>query len=165
MRSIDVADGLDAFDPNNWKPAEREFRVWLDDREILYVLVDEEDYQWAIQWKWKPIQSRSKHIQYAARSSSLYEQGVRVACVTYFLHVEIMKRTKKRRPSAKHVIVDHKDGTSLNCRRYNLRYATPLMNRMNIGGKAAGKQFFEDDTDAGPDSYLDRASAAAAVGG
>lgn len=51
-----------------------------------------------------------------------------------YIHVEIMRRTTILPPAPGFKIVDHRDGDELNCRRANLRWATPRMNRMNLFG-------------------------------
>ena len=113
-----------------------EYRIYLDDNASRYVVVDEIDYHWAIQWRWsvKPDKHRKKF--YAVRTLTGRENGKR-RDVCLFLHVEIMKRTGILPPSPAHKITDHKNGDEFNCRRHNLRWATPSMNRRNIKGSAA----------------------------
>jgi hypothetical protein len=45
-----------------------------------------------------------------------------------------MKRTGIKPPTKKHVLVDHRTGHTLNCRRPNLRWATHSMNSRNRNG-------------------------------
>ena len=119
----------DPFDPTTWTPDTHEFRIWLDDREGMSALVDEIDYHWAIKWRWSPKPSRSRHKFYAYRTV-----GNRPAKRSLFLHVAIMWRTGICQP-VNHIIVDHRNGNSLDCRRDNLRWATLSMNRRNIDGR------------------------------
>ena len=96
------------------------------------VLVDDIDYEWAVQWKWYAKPSKSRHIIYACRTLTLRVCGKRKD-ICLFLHVEIMKRIKKP-PTRRHTISDHRFGNTLDCRRAMLRWATPKMNRKNING-------------------------------
>ena len=123
----------DPFDPNNWDLTPYPRRVYLDDKAETFVLVDEIDYQWALQWRWhinKPHAKRNGKKLYACRSQG---GGGRYKPKLY-LHVEIMKRTGIIPPTPDFIIVDHRDGKELNCTRTNLRWATPRMNRMNLNG-------------------------------
>lgn len=111
-----------------------EHRIWLDDREYLYAVVDEEDYHWAAQWKWYAKPSRSPWKFYACRQTKIRDDcGWRN--VSLYLHVEIQKRSGVVQPHPTYKLSDHRDGDSLNCRRGNLRWATPSMNRRNIRGQ------------------------------
>jgi hypothetical protein len=124
-------------------------RIYGDDRGELCAFVDAIDYQWAVQWIWSPKWSRGGRKFYLRRN--VQEQlGPDYECPvtgrrlrnrvqrTLFLHVAIMKRTGIEPPSPEHTMVDHRDSDSLNCRRGNLRWATPSMNAKNINGKWAG---------------------------
>lgn len=124
---------MDFLDPNTWDFSPQVCRVYLDARASSFVLVDEEDYLWAIQWKWhinKPHPRRLGKKQYAVRSQGRggnYQPRL-------YLHVEIMKRTGILPLTELHRLVDHKDGNEFNCCRINLRWATPRMNRLNRFG-------------------------------
>lgn len=125
---------FDMWDPNNWNLEPQHYRVYGDVAASLFAEVDEEDYQWAIQWLWHHKWSRGHRKVYICRQlTARYGNGVRFNS-TVMLHIEIMKRTGIAPPSPLHTLVDHRDGKSLNCRRYNLRWATHSMNRTNIGG-------------------------------
>lgn len=121
----------DPFDPNNWKPSRHEFRIYGDDNAQTWAVVDEEDYQWAIQWRWcwKYSRGGKRYLKRAARLSG--GRGTPVS--TLFLHIEIMKRTGIEQPAA-HVLVDHRNGDSTDNRRRNLRWATHSMNSRNKFG-------------------------------
>lgn len=100
-------------------------RLWLDPACTIYAVVSDEDYAWAIQWKWQITWDRHKRKAYATRSTGSRTTGRR----KLYLHKEILVRSGKLQPSRRHTMGDHGDGNSLNCCRYNLDWATPSMNR------------------------------------
>jgi|GEM_PF-1425724 len=103
--------------------------LYIDDASG-FVVIDEEDYVWASQWRgwgWNPSKNRKK--LYVRRTS---RYGGRF--VSVYLHKAICLRAHGMPPSASHIIADHKDGNTLNCRRENLRWATPSENRQNYNG-------------------------------
>jgi hypothetical protein len=105
-------------------------RLWLDDREHRFVTLDEADYHFFVRWLWSAKPSRGGRKFYACRTLST--DGVDKSL---YLHVEIMKRTKRPPPSPAHTVVDHRNGDSLLCTRENLRWSTPSMNRKNLLGR------------------------------
>lgn len=126
----------DPFDPNTWPKVPYQHRIYGDDREAVFALVDEEDYWYFSQWRWHPTKECpiNRRKVYLRRSSSRYKNGVRTGVLSIYLHVEIMKRTGTKPPSAKHKLVDHRFGNGLDCRRLNLRWATGSMNSTNVHG-------------------------------
>ena len=61
---------LDPFDPNHlFVERDYEFRIYGDDREGCWAVVDEVDYQWAIQWKWRLKPSRGGRKFYLYRTA------------------------------------------------------------------------------------------------
>ena len=127
-----IAD-LDIFNPNNWDALRHahECRIYLDDNATNYVILDEVDYLWAIQWRWNLLRYHSggrAEKWYARRAISLYNDGVRCGTQTVLLHIEIMKRTGIEPPTPAHTLVDHLNDKSLDCRRVNLQWATHAMN-------------------------------------
>ena len=80
----------------------------------MIVLVDDEDYEWLNQWKWK--EHKSGNVYYARRS------GGRDATI-------IMHRLLTNCP--KGVDVDHIDGNGLNNQKSNLRIVTKRQNQQN----------------------------------
>lgn len=119
------------FHPDPLWLKDHEWRIYGDDREGIWAVVDEEDYHFFAQWRWSPKVSRGGKKIYLFRPA--YAGGVNLR-ISLYLHVEILKRTGLIPPSEKHTIADHRNGNGLNCRRDNLRWATPSMNRRNVGG-------------------------------
>jgi hypothetical protein len=120
-----------------------ERRIYLDDRAERYAVVDDDDYQYFVRWRWAPKFSKGRLRKcYAYRTKTERSQGSKRTSSLY-LHVEILKRSGVARPSAYHIIGDHRDGDSLNCRKANLRWATSSQNRRNRFG--AFPHDFADD--------------------
>lgn len=104
------------------------------DGEPIAVIVDKEDYAWAVRHKWqaKPSRKRAngKLKLYACRAS-VREKGRRRSI---YLHKEICHRAHGPPPSPAHKVADHKFSDTLDCRRASLRWATLSENRRNIEG-------------------------------
>lgn len=118
--------------------AGHEFRIYGDDKASIWAVVDEEDYHWLLRYKWCVKESDGRRGKkpkpYLRRAVGVNGGGVRLSTYTLYLHVEVMKKTGIVQPCHAHSLVDHLDGDTLNCRRANLRWATPSMNRLNING-------------------------------
>lgn len=111
---------------------ERVRQIWLDDRAELFCVVDVQDYDFAMQWKWKAIKSKGRKVKwYAYRTTRDKERHVAV-----FLHKLICLRANGLPPSTDHLIGDHQDGDSLNNRRVNLEWSTRSQNCLNRNGIA-----------------------------
>lgn len=141
---------LDFLDPNNWVFNNHEFRIYADDYANDYALVDQEDYSFLIQWRWKPKTSKvhkgtKKPKIYLCRSVSeilgedtYAEDGKRIRnryTQTLYLHEVVMERSGKSKPKTnKKLIIDHANGDGFDCRRRNLRWATISFNNKNVFG-------------------------------
>lgn len=129
-------DELDFWNPNNW-PAlfgGHEHRIYGCERLSIWSIVDEEDYAHCVQWLWLPKKSRGGNKVYLKRNlQSGYGREGRTRHSRY-LHTEVMLRTGIEPPSPLHTIVDHRNGNGMDCRRANLRWATPTMNARNRFG-------------------------------
>lgn len=99
-------------------------------REII-CLVSAEDYEWAMQWKWRYKLDKRGKKYYAVRHGRVYKRGPVPSCkqVDFYLHKQILKHRMKKRPRTRaHKIGDHGDGNSLNNCQYNLAWVTASKN-------------------------------------
>jgi hypothetical protein len=88
-------------------------------------LVDDEDYDFLNQWKWRIYYD--KHKYYYAKRTEIRNGR----CITIRMHRLIMKTP----PGME---TDHIDHDGLNNQRYNLRNVTHAQNQMNRNAKANG---------------------------
>ena len=141
---------LDVFDPNTWEQDNYEYRVYCDDYANEYAIVDQIDYQYLVQWRWKLKESKRhkntiKQKKYLARSghetigpTTYHDDGTKTQariCSTIFLHTVVIERAGIVKPKTdQKIIVDHANGNELDCRRKNLRYTTISFNNKNRFG-------------------------------
>ena len=95
----------------------------------MVALVDEEDYAWALQWRWHAAPQNTLRpdrppVTWYARRSGKRGEGA----LGYSLHREILSR-KIGRPLLPQEKTDHRDHNGLNCCRDNLRLASSSMNQ------------------------------------
>jgi hypothetical protein len=94
-----------------------------------FALVDDEDYDWLMQWKWFAINSH--RIWYVARSMRIglrkYNKKLR-----FYMHREVMKT-----PS--NLEVDHINGNGLDNQKNNLRNCTRRENMQNLHTTSSSK--------------------------
>ena len=126
MTQTDTAPlDADPLAPWNWRDAPTVRHIQLTDRDdTLVALVDPEDWDFAMQWRW--CRSPSGYARRAWRVAGL--------AVSVFLHREIALRAFGPPPSKRHVVVDHLNGDRCDDRRENLRGATLSENNTNREG-------------------------------
>lgn len=94
-----------------------------------FIVIDEEDFAWASQWRWYLKPSKNRKKWYACRST--FYEGRRLSV---YLHKSVAMRAFGPPKLPSQVMVDHKDGNEFNLTRRNLRWATPSENRRNYHG-------------------------------
>lgn len=86
-----------------------------------HAMVDDEDYDFLIQYRWHAHKKPGEKTFYAKRITP-YIEGKRTS---YFMHREILKLTDKK------IKVDHIDHNGLNCQRSNMRLCSDQENSRN----------------------------------
>lgn len=131
----------DPLDPRGWEED-------LPHRYLIlacgaHTLMDTQDWEWASKHLWRATPDRDGKKLYATRSVGGFIEGSRRR--TLYLHKEILMRSGAVPPSEAHTIGDHRNGFSLDNRRFNLRWATPSQNRLNVHGLAWRQRELEYD--------------------
>ena len=128
---------IDFLDPRHWPQEPAEYVIRLCNRDAsLVALVDYEDYAWARQHTWGYCLSKQgdgRSEKFYAKTRIKTGPGCRDREWVY-LHKAILQRAKGPPKHPAYSIADHRNGESLDCRRENLRWATPSMNRINLRG-------------------------------
>jgi hypothetical protein len=119
-------------------------RLYLDNDGATAALLDDVDYVWAVQWLWTVTPNSTKCKVYATRNTRAPSSRRQIKV---YLHKEVLKRFAPVAPTPQHTICDHKNGESLDCRRDNLRWATPLENRHNRYGDYARQERLFDEVE------------------
>lgn len=133
MNLIVKSGSIHPLDPNFLSlPDSHEHRIYADDYAHTFARVDAEDYWFFSRWRWKAIPNSTGKKLYLIRTTN--SPGDQKSYSIY-LHVAIHERRQIRKPTRKHTMVDHVDSDSLHCRKINLRWATPQMNRWNRAGQ------------------------------
>ena len=102
-------------------------RVYLNATCTIYCVVSEEDYEWAIQWRWSFTMDKRKKKYYATRMT----RGAQRVQIKIYMHKAILiERMKVEPPTVKHVIGDHGNGESRDNTRGNLDWATRRQNNL-----------------------------------
>ena len=78
-------------------------------------LVDDEDYEYLIQWKW--CADKGHNTWYAVRNNFINKVKFKI-----YMHRVILQNATE---------VDHEDGNGLNNQRYNIRDSTRIQNNYN----------------------------------
>lgn len=114
------------WDPRTWEEPGA-VRVYLDRAAETYALLDPEDYKAFGGYMWSlSSDGRTKRYARCIRTINGWRTPI-------YLHRMVMLAAAKP-PSPKHTYVDHLNGNGLDCRRRNLRWATPRENAMNLYG-------------------------------
>lgn len=87
----------------------------------MYAIVDEDDYRWLMFWKWWAHWDQKGNCFYAVRKGWVDRKSVMVR-----MHREILGLPQTNPQKG-----DHKNGTTLDNRRHNLRPATTTENQQN----------------------------------
>lgn len=85
-----------------------------------FALVDDADYNWLNQWKWRVAKSDSRHTCYAVRAVTASKSRRRCEHMHRLILGLRVEDTRE---------VDHRDGNGLNNQKSNLRFCTRTQNR------------------------------------
>lgn len=146
------------WDPRTWgSPDDREYRIYAPDLET-FALVSAIDYPYLCRFSWsihtvnvgrkdrsqfanvrKKLYLRRGVSTFHAPDGERYESPIHGHIVRHrnrtqknvFLHQEVMDRMGILPPTPEHVLIDHKNRNTLDCRRENLHWETHSGNTRN----------------------------------
>jgi hypothetical protein len=101
-----------------------------------FALVDDEDYDYLIQWKWYFAKKSKKESGYARRKKYIGEVNGQKKWKAIWMHKEILHVGLNQK-------VDHIDEDKLNNQKYNLRSCTNAENSRNRGKNSANKSGYK----------------------
>src|SRR5574343_325718 len=110
---------------------EREHHIIAEHKgEEFWARVDAEDYWHFSRWRWFIKFDKQGKKPYVFRPLTIGQRPNRTTR-SIWLHVAIHERAVTVRPDG-HTMVDHINSDTLECRKFNIRYATPSMNARNV---------------------------------
>lgn len=104
----------------------------IDLRNGMYAIVDESDYLRIAGYSWRARKCR--HIWYAIRHWNGPMRNGKRTHHSRCLHLDITKAPPGYQ-------IDHENGNGLDCRRSNLRIATPGQNQMNSRSRGGSSDY------------------------
>lgn len=119
-------------------------RLSLSARWDLHAIVDRQDHDWAKRHTWCHTYGSGKYltlpngVRVIERPDHIYARTT-IDGVTVWLHRLVLARSAGP-PRYVRAMGDHRNGQTLDCRRGNLRWATPRMNARNKPGSLVRRQ-------------------------